>query len=141
MSGDVGDIRDEKVYKSRFCYNSRVVPSKVDASLARRRQKCEVLCSNTVRSCVFNKTAQQVCNTSLGAGRLVSKVAHNGVSRPSVHSNRGVVHITIGNDIDVVKNSIQNPATNKTPGFESDGPGFESFTAGYESNETHWSWV
>ena len=64
----------------------------------------------------------------------MSKVTHNGVSCPSVHSNRGVVHVTIGNDIDVVKNSIQNPATNKTPGFESDGPGFESLTAGYESS-------
>ena len=117
VSGDLGNIRDEKVYKTRFCYNSRVVPSKVDALLARRRQKCEVLSSNTVRSHVFNKTAQQVCNNSLGAGRLVPKVAHNDFSHPNVHSNRGVGHVTIGNDIDVVKNSIQSPATNKLLSF------------------------
>ena len=83
---------------------------------------------------MFNKTVQQVCNTSLDAGWLVSNVAHNSVSLPSVHSNRSIIHVTIGNDIDAVKNSIQNSATNKTPGFESDGPGFESLIAGYESS-------
>ena len=134
VSGDLGDVTDEKAYKTRFFYNSRVVPSKVNALLTRKHHKCEVLSLNTVRSRVFNKTAQQVCNTSLGAGRLVSKVTHNDFSYLSIHSNRG--DVTMGNDIDVVeKISIHNPATNKTPGFESGGPGFESLTAGYESSE------
>ena len=39
------------------------------------------------------------------------------------------------NDLDAVKSSIQNPATNNTPGFESTGPGFEYFTAGFESSD------
>ena len=64
VSGDLGVVKDEKVYKTRLFYNSRIVPSMVDALLARKRHKCEVLSSNTVKSHVFSKKAQQVNNNS-----------------------------------------------------------------------------
>ena len=90
---------------------------------------------STVRSCVFSKTVQQTQDASLDACYFVSKVTHNDLSHPNVHSNRGVGDGTIGYNIDGVKNSPQNPATDKAPGFKSDGPGFKSLMAMYESSE------
>ena len=128
MSHVVSNVRDEKMYKTKFFYNKQIVPSQVDALLAARRQKFQVLNPNTVRSRVFSKTVQQAHDASLNAGYLVSKFKHNDLSHPSVHSNRGIGDGTIGYNIDVVKNSPQNPVTDKAPGFE-------SLMAGYESSE------
>ena len=130
MSSDSLDVRDVKVYKARFFYNSRVLPSKVDALLARKRHKCEVSSSNTVRSQVFSKKAKQVCNTSLDAGQLVCKVAHTVLSHPNVHSSRGIGDVTTGNDLDAVISLSHNPVSNDIPGFESGGHGFVSPTNG-----------
>ena len=130
----VSNVRDEKMYKTRFFYNTQVVPAKVDAFLAARRLKFQVLNPNTVRLRVFSKTVQQTHDAGLDAGCLVSKVTHNDFSHPNVYSNRGVGDGTIGYNIDV-KNSPQNPTTHKAPGFKSDGPGFESLTPGSESSE------
>ena len=123
------------MYKTRFFYNTQVIPAKVDALLAARHQKFQVLNPNTVRSHVFSKSVQQTHDASLDSGCLVSKVTHNDFSHPNVHSNRGIADGTVGHNIDIVKNSPQNPATYKAPGFDSDGPGFGSLMAGYESNE------
>ena len=38
VSSDLGNVRDEKFYKTRFFYNSRVVPSNVDALLVGEHQ-------------------------------------------------------------------------------------------------------
>ena len=47
VSRVVSNVRDEKMYKTRFFYNTQVVPAKVDALLAARHQKfqyCQVMC-------------------------------------------------------------------------------------------------
>ena len=124
-----------KKYKTKIFYNKQVVPSQVDALLAARRQKFQVLNPNTVRSHVFSRMVQQAHDASLNAGCLASKVTHNDLSHPNVHSNRGVDDGNMCYDTEVAKNSPQNPATDKAPGFESEGPGFEPLLAGYESSE------
>ena len=129
VSGDSGDVRDEKMYRTRFFYNSKVVPSKVNALLVRKRHKFDMLSSDIVRSRVFNKTAQQTCNISLDAGGLMYKSTHNDFSHPNVHSTRGVNHIL------AAKNAAHNLAADKSLGFESDGLGFESVMAGYKVTE------
>ena len=91
--------------------------------------------TNTIRSHFFSRTVQQTHDASFDAACVVSKVAHNDLGHPSVHSNKGVDVGTMCYDIHVVKNSPQNPATNKAPGFESEGLGFEPPMAGYESSE------
>ena len=129
VSSDLGNVRDQKIYKTRFFYNSRVVPSNVDASLARKRHKYDVLSSNIVRSCVFSKTAQPAGNTSLKAGSFMYHVTHNDFSHPNAHSSIGV------GDLETAENSAHNPAALEGPGFESSGPGFESGMAGYKVTE------
>ena len=127
MSGDSGDVKDQKLYRTRFFYNSKVVPSKVDALLVRKRHIVDVSCKNHVRSRVFSKTVQEPCNISLDAGGLMYNKTHNDFSHPNVHSTRGVNHVLI------VENAACNPAAGKSLGFESDGLGFESNGPGFES--------
>ena len=138
-SGDLIDVKDRKVYNTRFLYNSRAVPLKVDALLARKRHRCAILGSNTVRSHVFSRicepsfhTISQAalkCNTSLDAGQSVSNAYHNDLSHPTVYSKRFVGDINMSNDLDAVESSFQNTLA------KSNTPGFESLIAGYESHD------
>ena len=129
VSSDLGNVREEKAYKTRFFYNSRVVPSNVDALLVRKHHQYDMFSSNIVRPRVFSKTAQQACNTSLDAGGSMYHVTHNDSSHPNVHSSIGV------GDVETAENSANNPAADEGPGFESIGPGFESVMAGYKVTE------
>ena len=122
VSSVIDNVRDQKVYKTRYFYNAKVFPANVDVLLARRRQKCQVLRSNGVRSRV-------ICST------ICPRVTHSDLSHPNVHSNNSVADALKKDDNNVANNLPHNPAAKQTSEFESGGSGFESFTSGDESGE------
>ena len=79
VSSDCLDVKDRRMYNTRFFYNSRVVPSKVDPLLARKCHRGEILGSNIVRSRIFSRVFQSSmhavsrvapkCTNSLNAGQ------------------------------------------------------------------------
>ena len=85
MSSDVLDVEDEKVYKTRLFYNSKVVPSKVDALLARKSQKCEVLGLNNVRSQDFSRTSELSLHTASQV-RVVTPAQMLAIQYPKSHT-------------------------------------------------------
>ena len=119
--------------KLGFFYSSKVVPSEVEASLARRPQNCTVLSKNSVRSHVFSRTgmsslckASQVVpetRISLGASQTCSSVANN-ISQPIAYPS-----MIIGDD--VLHNALQR--TNYSP--QDDEKRWVSWVS------IHWSWV
>ena len=133
---------NDKVYNTRFFYSSKVVPTEVEALLARRPQNCTVLSKNFVRSRFFSRTGiSSLCKVSqvvpetcigLGANQIRSSIVNNDISQPIAHPS------TVNGD-DVLHNAFQR--TNYSPqvdgttgmsrGFESTGPGFESRGHGY----------
>ena len=146
VAGDSLDGKTRKMYNTRFFYNCRVVPLKVDALLARKHHRGEILGLDIVRSRVFSRVSElglhtfsQVapkCTTISDAGQSVSSKNHNDLSHPTVHSKRSVNDISIGNDLEVVQSSLLNTsAKSNTPGFEYTGPGFESMGPGFEPND------
>ena len=118
---------------TRLFYSSKVVPTEVEALLARRHQNCTVL-SNSVKSCVFSRTdisrvSQVVPETriSLGANQTRSSVENNDLSQPIVHPSTVNGDDGLYNALQKANYSRQDDKTRgRTPGLESTGPGFES---------------
>ena len=133
------------MYKSRFVYNSKVVPSNIDALLVRRRHNCKVWGLNVVRPRVFSNSqsglyalsqAEEICSTSSSAGQSVPKITHNDLSRPTVQPTPGVGEFSVSNNHDTVECPMGQLADQITPGFESSGPGFVSVAIGDESDDS-----